>query len=154
MLVVVLLLDVELGALCEGEAEVEVELDPGRDEVDEVVGVLELVDEGAVVVVVVTDTAGVVEVAGAHCSLSEATGPVIGRPIAEIGVPGATFTLNTNTCPVVRVTVTVQASADALGIAARAMATKIAPAMASTASSFRRPIMAALLRPSRSCALH
>jgi hypothetical protein len=93
-LVVVVVLGDE--PLCEGEVEVEVELG-GRDEVDECVGVLELVgaDVVVVVVLVVTDTAGVVEVAGAHCSLSEATGPVIGSPIAEMGVPGATLTLKT-----------------------------------------------------------
>jgi hypothetical protein len=139
--------------LCEGEVEVEVEVEE-LDGVDELVGVLELL-AGAVVVdvVVVTATAGVLVVVGAHCSLSEATGPVIGRPIAEIGVPGGTLTWNTSTWPLTRVTVTVQSSADAVGMAARAMATKIAPAMASTASSFRRPIMAALLlQPSRWCA--
>jgi hypothetical protein len=84
---------------CGGEVEVEVEVDlvGVLDEVDELVGVLELVVGVAVlvVVVVVTETAGVVEVAGAHCSLSEATGPVIGRPIAEMGVPGATLTWKT-----------------------------------------------------------
>ena len=152
----VVLLEDEPDGLCEGEVEVEVDVvGPEPDEVDELVGVLELV-AGAmvvVVVVVVVDTAGVVEVVGAHCSLSEATGPVMGRPIAEMGVPGATFTLKTKVWPLTRVTVTLQASADAVGMAASAMATKIAPAMASTASSFRRPIMTALLGPSRWCAL-
>jgi hypothetical protein len=74
---------------------VEVEVVPGWVDVVELVGVEELVGGAVVVVVVVTDTAGAVEVAGAHCSLSEATGPVIGRPIAEIGVPGATLTWKT-----------------------------------------------------------
>jgi hypothetical protein len=92
--VVVVVLDDEPEP-CEGEVEVEVEVVPGCVAVDELVGVLELDVGVVVVVVVVTDTAGVVEVAGAHCSLSEATGPVIGRPIAEIGVPGATLTLKT-----------------------------------------------------------
>jgi hypothetical protein len=152
-LVVVVVVEGEPEPLCEGEVEVEVEVEE-LDGVDELVGVLELL-AGAVVVdvVVVTATAGVLVVVGAHCSLSEATGPVIGRPIAEIGVPGGTLTWNTSTWPLTRVTVTVQSSADAVGMAARAMATKIAPAMASTASSFRRPIMAALLlQPSRWCA--
>ncbi|HEX3978291.1 MAG TPA: hypothetical protein VHW96_18620 [Solirubrobacteraceae bacterium] len=154
--VLVVVLDDEPDPLCEGEVEVEGEVaEPVRDGVEELVGVLEVVGGAVVVVVVVvTDTAGVVAVVGAHCSLSEATGPVIGRPIAEMGVPGGTFTLKTRVWPLTKVTVTVQASADAVGMAARAMATKIAPAMASTASSFRRPIMAALLlRPSRWCAL-
>ena len=104
-------------------------------------------------VVVVTETAGVVEVAGAHCSLSEATGPVIGRPMAEIGVPGGTLTWKTRVWPLTRVTVTVQSSAEAVGIAAMAMATNTAMAAASTASSLRRLIMAAPLGPSRWCAL-
>lgn len=141
--------------LCEGEVEVEVVWpEPDPDEVEDVVGVLELV-AGAVVVVVlvVTATGGVVVVVGVHCSLSDATGPVIGRPMAEMGVPGATLTWKTRTWPLTRVTVTVQSSAEAVGIEPMASATKIAPAAASTASSFRRPIMAAPLRPSRWCAL-
>jgi hypothetical protein len=154
---VVVVLEDEPEPLCEGEVEVEVEgVDLDLVGVEELVGVVELV-VGAVVVdvvVVVTDTAGVVAlVVGAHCSLSEATGPVIGRPIAEIGVPGGTLTWKTRTWPLTRVTVTVQSSAEAVGIEPRAMATKIAPTMLSTASSLRRPIMAALvLRPSRWCA--
>ena len=127
----------------------------GFDVVDELVGVEELVVGVAVVVVVlvVTATAGVVVLVGVHCSLSEATGPVIGSPIAEMGVPGATLTWKTSCWPPTSVTVTVQSSADAVGIAARAIATKIVAAMASTVTSFRRPIMAAPLRPSRRCAL-
>jgi hypothetical protein len=124
------------------------------DDVVELDGGAELVVGVVVVVVVVTDTAGVVEVAGAHCSLSEATGPVIGSPIAEIGVPGATLTLKTRVWPPTRVTVTVQASADAVEIAPMAMAAKTAMAAASTASSWRRLIMAALLGPSGGWALH
>lgn len=152
----VVVLEDELEPLCEGEVEVEVDVvDPEPVEVVELVGVELLVGLVVVVVVlVVTETAGVVELVGVHCSLSEATGPVIGRPIAEMGVPGATLTWKTSCWPPTRVTVTVQSSADAVGIEARAMATKIAPAMASTASSLRRPITAAPLRPSsRWCAL-
>lgn len=152
----VVVLEDEPGPLCEGEVEVEVDV-VGREpvEVVELVGVDELVVGVVVVVVVlvVTATAGVVELVGVHCSLSEATGPVMGRPIAEIGVPGATLTWKTSCWPLTRVTVTVQASAEAVGIEPRAMATKIAPAMASTASSLRRPVTAAPLRPSRWCAL-
>jgi hypothetical protein len=166
VLVVVLLEDLpEPLPLCVGEAEVEVEVEvevelelddvDEVDEVDDCVVVAELVGEDVVVVVVLvlTDTAGVVALDGAHCSLSEATGPVMGRPIAEMGVPGATLTLKTRVWPPTRVTVTVHASADAVGIAARAMAMKIAPAMASTANSLRRPLTVAPLRPSRWCAL-
>jgi hypothetical protein len=105
-----------------------------------------------VVVVVVTPTVGVVAVDGAHCSLSEATGPGIGRPMAEIGVPGATLTWKTRTWPVTSVTVTVQSSAEAVGTTARAQATTSAPTVASIASSLRL-IVAAPLRPLRWCAL-
>jgi hypothetical protein len=109
---------------------------PGCDEVVDLVGVVELaVGVVVVLVVVVTDTAGVVEVAGAHCSLSEATGPVIGRPMAEIGVPGATLTWNTRVWPVTSVTVTVQASAEAVETEPMAMARNTAVAAESTASS-------------------
>ncbi|MFZ1992765.1 MAG: hypothetical protein WAU75_01545 [Solirubrobacteraceae bacterium] len=145
------------GAEVEVEVEVEVELEAELelelDDVDEGVAVVELVGEDVVVVVVVllvdTETAGVGALDGAHCLLSDWTGPVIGSPIAEMGVPGGTLTLKTRVWPSTRVTVTVHASADAVGMAARAMAMKIAPAMASTANSFRRPITAAPLRPSR-----
>ena len=89
-MVLVELLDDEPPPECEGEVEVEVFVVPefvGVDELDVLV-----VGAVVVVVVVVTPTVGVVVVDGAHCSLSEATGPVIGRPMAEIGVPGATLT--------------------------------------------------------------
>ncbi len=125
----------------------------GCDVVVELVGVVELLVGLVVVVVVVTDTAGAVEVDGAHCSLSEATGPGIGRPIAEMGVPGATLTWKTKTWPLTRVTVTVQSSAEAVEIAPIAMARKAAMAAASTASSWRPFIVAAPLGPSRWCAL-
>ena len=59
------------------ELELELELDPGA--------VLALL----VAVVVLED-----EAVGAHDSLSDTTTPWIGRFMAEIGVPGATFTLN------------------------------------------------------------
>jgi hypothetical protein len=134
--VVVVVDDVFVG-LCEGEAEVEVELEPGElDELVDVVG-LELVDVVVVVVLVVTLTDGVVEVDGAHCSLSETTTPLIGSPIAEIGVPGGTLTLKVNVWPPTTVTVTVQASAEAVGIDGRAMTTNNAPAIARTASNLR-----------------
>jgi hypothetical protein len=154
--VVVLLLEDDPGPVCEGEVEVEVDVVwPDPDEVDELV-VVELVAAAVVVVlvVVVTETAGVVELVGVHCSLSEATGPVIGRPMAEMGVPGATLTWKTRTWPLTRVTVTVQSSAEAVGIEPMANATKTALATASMASSLRRAIMAARLRPSRWCAPH
>ena len=128
---------------------------PERVGVEELVGVDELVAGAVVVVVVVvvvTPAEGVVDVDGAHCSLSEATGPVIGRPMAEIGVPGATLTWKTRVWPLTRVTVTVQASAEAVGTTVSAQATNTAPAVASTASSLRL-IVAALLRPLRWYAL-
>lgn len=72
----------------EGEREVELEVvveDAEEDELDEGEGE----DEEDVVVVALLE-----EVVGAHDSLSEATTPVIGSDICEIGVPGATLTLN------------------------------------------------------------
>ena len=128
---------------------------PERVGVEELVGVDELVAGAVVVVVVVvvvTPAEGVVEVDGAHCSLSDATGPVMGRPMAEIGVPGATLTWKTRVWPLTRVTVTVHASAEAVGTTVSAQATNTAPAVASTASSLRL-IVAALLRPLRWYAL-
>ena len=99
--VVVLLLEDDPDPLCEGEVELEVDVVcPDPEEVEELV-VVELVAgaEVVVLVVVVTETAGVVELVGVHCSLSEATGPVIGRPMAEMGVPGGTLTWKTRTWP-------------------------------------------------------
>ncbi|MGZ4170394.1 MAG: hypothetical protein ACXVR1_00315 [Solirubrobacteraceae bacterium] len=133
--------------LCEGEVEVEVEFEfvGELEEVDEVGAAEEVV---VVVVLVVTPTDGVVVVEGAHCSFWETITPCTGSPMAEIGVPGATLTWNTYVWPPTTVIVTVHSSAEALGSAAIAMATKSAPARASTANSLRRPIMAAPLRPS------
>jgi hypothetical protein len=153
--VLVELLDDDPPPECEGEVEVEVEVVPEPDEVVELVGVDDELLVGVlvvVVVVVVAPTAGVVEVDGAHSSCSEATTPVIGRPRAEMGVPGAALTWKTKVLPPTTVTVTVQSSAKAVGIAVSAQATKTAPAVATTASSLRL-LIAALLRPLRWCAL-
>jgi hypothetical protein len=71
----------------EGEVEVEPEV-----VVEELVGVLLVV----LVVVLELVTSGALDVVvdGAHDSFSDTTTPWIGSPIAEIGVPGGTFTLN------------------------------------------------------------
>jgi hypothetical protein len=114
----------------EPEVEVELEVEEDEDELPVLVlpELLVLVD----VVVVVVELWD-----GTHDSLSDTTVPVIGRPIAEIGVPGGTLTLKVSVCPPTRVTRTVQASAEALGMAATAMAIVIAAASARTNHSFR-----------------
>lgn len=72
------------------EDEPELEVDPDEFEEAE----LELLELDVVVLLL----AGLVlvddEATGAHDSLSETTTPWIGRFMAEIGVPGGTFTLN------------------------------------------------------------
>jgi hypothetical protein len=130
------------------EDEVEVELEEDVDELLEVVvldvvlldvGVLEVVLLDVGVLVVELDELLLLEEVddGAQDSLSEATTPVIGRFMSEIGVPGGKLTLNVRTWPPTRVTVTVQASAEAIGIAATSIATSVAPTSASALSSLR-----------------
>ena len=113
------------------EDEPEVEVEPLLDEVgvDEVV-VDELVVEVVVVVVVL------VPAAGAQDSLSDTTVPVIGRPRLEIGVPGEALTLKVYVWPPRTVTVTVQASAEALPKPIAPSTTRVAAVTASTNSSF------------------
>lgn len=125
----------------EGELEAELlllvvllELGGVEDEVE-----VEVEDEELVVVVDVADGAG------AHDSLSDTIGPVIGRFIAEIGVPGATFTLNVYVCPPTTVTVTVHASADADGGAVKGTPRSTATTVAARASSLRGRLTAAVL---------
>ncbi len=74
---------------------------------------------------------------GTQDSVSDATMPVIGRCRDEIGVPDGTLTLKVSAWPPTRVTLTVQASAEALGSAAIAYVASIAAASASTVQSFR-----------------
>ncbi|MGO9821396.1 MAG: hypothetical protein ACLPTJ_12190 [Solirubrobacteraceae bacterium] len=82
------------------EDEPELELDPVELEEEELelLGVeleLEVVGPALLlVVVVVADDDDDDDVTGAHDSLSDTTTPLTGRFMAEIGVPGATFTLN------------------------------------------------------------
>lgn len=91
---------------------------------------------------------------GAQVSDSEATTPVIGRFIWEIGVPGGTLTLNVYVWPPTTVTVTVQASANAAGRLPKARAMSNAAAVPRTANNWRRRFTAAsLLGPSFSYAL-
>jgi hypothetical protein len=131
----------------EEEDEGEVELEPG------VVLVLELLllEGGAVldelVVVVVGNKLVVVDEldSGAQDSDSDATTPVIGRFICEIGVPGGTLTLNVYVWPPTTVTVTVHASAEAAGSQATAMASSAPATARNAATSLWRRVKAARL---------
>jgi hypothetical protein len=153
--VVVVLDDEELDpGFFEGEVEVEVEVELDEVGVVDELEELGVVDVVVVVVVVVTPADGVVVVDGVHCSFSDRTGPLRGRPIAEIGVPGATLTTKVSLAPPTYVTVTVHWSADAVARPTTAIATNNAPASARTVSSLRGPIMAVPLRPMRWCSLH
>lgn len=110
------------------EDEPEVEVEPLLDElvVDELV-----VEVVVVVVVLVPEPA-----AGAQDSLSDTTVPVIGSPRLEIGVPGEALTLKVYVWPPRTVTVTVQASAEALPNPTAPSTAKVPAVTASTTSSF------------------
>ncbi len=125
LVVVELLVDDEL------EVELEVEVELGDDELD----VVELELDVGVAVVVELGVLVVELESGAHDSLSETTVPETGRFRLETGVPGATSTLNVYVCPPRTVTVTVQASADAIGEATVNMVANAAPKAASKNSS-------------------
>jgi hypothetical protein len=141
---------------CEGEVEVELELEE-LDEVpvDDEEELLEELDDVVELVVVVV----VVELeAVAHAIDSVATTPLTGRFSDEIGVPGGTSTLNVSVTPPTSVTVTVQASAEAMGTSAVARTASTAAAAATIARSLRpmftvvRPVLpaslyASLVRP-------
>jgi hypothetical protein len=133
-------LEVVVFVVLEPEPEVEVvdELELELDELELELEELELEELEVVelVVGVAVEVAVVGEGPGWQDSLSEATGPEMGRPMAEIGVPGATLTLKVSVWPSTSVTVTVQASADAVGRLAINDA-RIAPASASTSQSLR-----------------
>src|SRR5947209_11493403 len=121
----------ELGEVCDEVVVVGVEL-----------GVV-LVEPGVVVV-----TVGVVEVdVGVHEACTFLTGPVPGGTSEEVGVPGGTLTLKVRVWPVSRVTVTVHWSAEAIGIAARLIATAMAPALIPAILSFRLLDTAVYLLP-------
>jgi hypothetical protein len=130
LLVVELELELELELLeLEDELELEVELE-----------LLELEELGLEVVEVVVEVVevglAVVElVAGGQDQATLATAPVI--PSCESGVPGRTLSI-VRVTPPTSVTVTVQGpSAEAVGSAAVAEATRIAAVSASTPHSFR-----------------
>ena len=114
----------------EDEPEVEVEL-----LLDEVV-VGAVVVEEVVEVVVVAVVLAPEPAAGAQVSLSDTTVPVIGRPRLEIGVPGEALTLKVYVWPPRTVTVTVQASADALPNPIAPSTVSVAAVTASTTTSF------------------
>lgn len=84
--------ELEVVVLDELDDELEVELEELLDDelLDDVVVVDEDVGAGAGLV----DVLELLALAGAHDSFSETIGPVIGRFMAEIGVPGGTLTLN------------------------------------------------------------
>ena len=91
---------------------------------------------------------------GAHDSVSDRTMPMIGSDSEETGVSTGTFTSNVSVCPPTSFTVTVHASADAVGSAATAMVTSAAIAVKSTASSLCRLITGGILhQPRVLCAL-
>jgi hypothetical protein len=116
----------------EDEVELEVEV---WDEVLEELEELEELELGGGVVVVLV----VVVVSGVQLSLSDATGPGIGRFIAEIGVPGATLTLKVKVWPPTTVTVTVHAPAEAIGGETASVIVSAAPSAASNRNSFPLP---------------
>ena len=138
LVLVLVLVEEELGELVE---EVEVELEV---ELDDELEVVELeVDVGVVVV----EEVGVVVVeleSGAQDSFSDTTVPWTGRFRLEIGVLGSTLTLNVYVCPPSTVTVTVHASADAIGETAVNIATRAVPRTAVKNSSF--PLLGNLQR--------
>jgi hypothetical protein len=137
---VVLEVEVELELLVEVVLVVDVvELELKLDELLVEVGVELVVDEPVVDEPVV--------VAGAQLIVSETTTPVIGSDSDETGVPAGTFTGKVNCCPPSSVTVTVHASAEAFGIAARP---RVKTADITAAISFRLPnTVVCLLLPSR-----
>jgi hypothetical protein len=131
------LVGVGVGAVLVAEVVVELEVEV-EVEVEVVVDVPVpelLVPELVVVVVVVVEVEPGAE--ETHDSLSDTTTPVIGSFMSEIGVPGGTFTLNVRTWPLRSVTLTVQASAAAFGIADRAMLSTVATISARTDRTFR-----------------
>jgi hypothetical protein len=134
LVLVLVLVEEELGELVdEVEVELEVELEVVELEVD--VGVV-VVEEVGVVVVELES--------GAQDSFSDTTVPWTGRFRLEIGVLGSTSTLNVYVCPPSTVTVTVHASADAIGERAVNIATRAVPRTAVKNSSF--PLLGNLRR--------
>lgn len=130
------------------DVEVEVEVELGG--LGEVVEELVLVDRGGGLVAVLVL---VLEGVGTQDSVSETTTPEIGSLMAEIGVPGGTFTLKVRVWPVRSLTVIVQASAEALGSAAMPSTTNIAATSTTILHSFRLPSnVARLLHVSPVCA--
>src|ERR1035437_1213002 len=146
------------GGVCVGPVEVVLEVEVELELLVEVVLVVDVVelelklDEllGEVGVELVVDGRVVDEpvvVAGAQLIVSETTTPVIGSDSDETGVPAGTFTGKVNCCPPSSVTVTVHASAEAFGIAARP---RVKTADITAAISFRLPnTVVCLLLPSR-----
>jgi hypothetical protein len=151
----------------EGEVEVELEVelldddveldDAELDDDDELLLelLLELLDAGAVVEVVLSLADDDEEDAGAHDIDELATTPLIGRLSWERGVPGGTLTLNVSVAPPMSVTVTVQASADATGTKAVARTASTAATAPRSPRSLRRvlTVVRPVLPPSV-CASH
>jgi hypothetical protein len=111
----------------------------GWVDVDDVVVDPELEVEVLPAVVVVDVLVGVDELDGeaTHDSVSETTTPVIGRFMAEIGVPGGTLTVKLRVLPPRSVTWTVHVSA-AAGEAAESQTAAMAPMRRATSSPSAR----------------
>jgi hypothetical protein len=104
-------------------------------------------------VIVTVGAVVVLDELGWQDSLVDLITPLIGRFIDEMGVPGGTLTLKVSVWPVIRVTVTVQASADATGMLPISD-TRIAPASARTSHSFGLPTNVARFLPIPVCLQH
>jgi hypothetical protein len=74
---------------------------------------------------------------GVHDSETLLTGPTLEGTSAEGELPAGTSPLNVSVCPVSRVTVTVQLSAEAVGRAAIAMTTSTKPVVPRAILSLR-----------------
>ena len=83
----------------------------------------------------------------AHDSVTPTIGPLTGSEIDDNGVPGGTLTVNVSLTPPSSVTVTVHVSADAVGSAAIASVTRVAPVAATAITSFRLLNTVAYLLP-------
>ena len=113
-------------------------------------GLVLVLEEEAVVLVLEEEVLVVLEVdvvePGTQDSVSVAIVPVIGRCIAETGVPGGKFTSNVSVWPSARVTVTTHGSPAALRGSTPIPSANSEPA-AATAASLRRLDTVALVPP-------
>jgi hypothetical protein len=87
-----------------------------------------------------------------HVSEMCATAPLTGSGMSDIGVPGATLTLNVSVCPVTKVTVIVHSSAEAVGTHARSWTPSTDATEMAAISNFRLLSTVAWLLPASKCA--